>query len=88
MLGINTNMSKLQDYLTQNGIRQSVFAASVGTTQATISKLAADAIRPSLELAVAIERETGGAILASSWIPMPEAVPASAPSDPHKKDAA
>jgi len=88
-------MTQLQEYLTQNGMRQSAFAGRVGATQATISKLAAGAMRPSLELAVAIERETGGAILAASWIAMPEAdqtqpeaTPASAPSDPHKKDAA
>ncbi len=62
-------MSKLQTYLTSHGLRQADFAAAVGATQATISRLANGSMRPSLELAVAIERATAGAVTAASWVP-------------------
>lgn len=64
-------MSNLDAYLTENGIRQADFAATLGVAQATVSRLAKNAMRPSLELAVAIERATGGMIAATSWIPEP-----------------
>lgn len=61
-------MSDLGTYLKNHGIRQADFAAAIGATQATVSKLIAGG-RPSLSLAVSIERATGGAVAASSWIP-------------------
>lgn len=61
-------MSTLADYLTRTGTTQENFALRVGARQATISRLANRTIRPSLELAVAIERETKGEVPASSWI--------------------
>lgn len=67
-------MSTLDAYLAENRIRQAEFAARVGTSQATISKLINRTVLPSLELAARIERETSGAVMAASWVP-PEATP-------------
>lgn len=60
-------MSDLRTYLATNNIRQADFAAAVNSTQSTISKLMAGRVSPSGRLAVAIERETGGAVTAASW---------------------
>lgn len=62
-------MTQLQDYLARLNLKQSAFAERVGATQATVSKLATGQMRPSLELAVAIERETQGQVPAVSWVP-------------------
>lgn len=69
------SMNLLRAYLTENRIRQEDFAVSVGSTQATISKLASGGVRPGLDLAVAIERATGGEVPASSWVPDPSGTP-------------
>ena len=68
-------MTKLRDYLTRTGTRQEDFARRVGTTQATISRLAAGKALPSLELAAGIERESGGEIMAASWVEYPLPAP-------------
>jgi transcriptional regulator with XRE-family HTH domain len=65
-------MSNLSDYLTQNGIRQEEFAARIGVTQATVSRLKDRLIKPSIKVAADIERETGGAIPAASWADCPD----------------
>lgn len=62
-------MSKLALFLQHHGIRQSVFAGRVGTSQATVSKLVNGDVLPSLSLAVRIERETHGEVPATSWVP-------------------
>jgi DNA-binding transcriptional regulator YdaS (Cro superfamily) len=46
-------------------------AAAVGVSRGYFSELVGGTKRPSLELAVAIERATGGAVLATSWVPEP-----------------
>jgi DNA-binding XRE family transcriptional regulator len=58
---------ELKTYLDQTGLTQAAFAAKVGTTHATISRLIAGKFRPSLALATAIERETCGQVRAVSW---------------------
>lgn len=62
-------MSKLEAYLADHKVRQTDFARSVGVSQATVSKLVSGAMQPSLDLAVRIERTTGGSVPASSWVP-------------------
>ncbi len=57
----------LKTYLSDAGLTQAAFAARVNSTHATISRLIAGKFRPSLDLAAAIERETGGKVLAVSW---------------------
>jgi transcriptional regulator with XRE-family HTH domain len=61
-------MKHFLTYLTESGVKQSEFAERVGITQGMVSRLAHNLASPSLELAVAIERETGGAIKASDWV--------------------
>jgi transcriptional regulator with XRE-family HTH domain len=61
-------MDKLITYLRDNGISQAAFAARVGVGQATVSKLCAGQIAPSLQTAAAIEKATNGAVPMSSWI--------------------
>lgn len=66
-------MSKLRHFMTENGIKQADFAASIGATQGLVSRLIGGTALPSLKLAARIERVTGGAVPASSWIPTEEA---------------
>lgn len=61
-------MNMLKSYLQSRGIKQGEFAEAVGVQQATVSRLASGKLVPSLELAVAIERATNRAVLASSWV--------------------
>lgn len=60
-------MNELRTYLTRTDIRQDDFAATVGVTQATISKLVRGIARPSLDLAFAISNATNDAVPVSSW---------------------
>lgn len=66
-------MSTLSDYLTAHRISQRAFAKEVDVDPSMISRLAGGTARPSLELAVSIERRTRGAVRAVSWIADPEA---------------
>lgn len=55
-------------YLAKNGIRQKHFAPKVGITQGALSKIC-NGGATSVETAVAIERETGGAVRATDLKP-------------------
>lgn len=77
-------MNALATYLKVKSLRQHDFAGRVGATQSTISKLSAGEVKPSLELAIAIERATSGAVPATSWISEHPAETAT----PQAKDAA
>jgi transcriptional regulator with XRE-family HTH domain len=79
-------MNNLQAFITSHGIKQAEFAASIGATQSMVSRLINGAAIPSLSLAAKIERATGGAVPASSWIP--ETDPPAVPSTPTEEDAA
>jgi len=61
-------MMTLSEYLAAESIPQEKFAERIRVRQATVSRLARNAMRPSLELAAIIERETGGAVPAISWV--------------------
>ncbi|WP_322889328.1 MULTISPECIES: helix-turn-helix transcriptional regulator [unclassified Yoonia] len=61
-------MSELLEYLRERQISQRAFARSVGVDPSIISRLVGRTMRPSLDLAVAIERQTSGSIMAASWI--------------------
>jgi len=61
-------MSQLGAYLRDNSLRQAEFAAKVGATQGTISRLIKGDVLPSLDLAVKIERATAGVVPATSWV--------------------
>ena len=60
--------NKLASYLKTNGITQAEFAPRIGITQGALSKLCNDG-SASLDTAVAIERETGGAVRATDLKP-------------------
>lgn len=75
-------MSKLRAYLDRHDIRQADFAGRIGSTQGMVSRLITGAVLPSLKMAIAIERETGGEVPANSWGDV------SAPSPTPDEDAA
>lgn len=59
---------KLATYLADNGITQSDFAAKIGITQGALSKLC-NGGGASAETALAVERETAGAVRATDFKP-------------------
>lgn len=61
-------MNTLTSYLKAAGQTQAQFAAAVGIDQATVSKLCRGKLVPSLPLAAAIERATGGRVAMASWL--------------------
>lgn len=61
-------MSTLSQHLKDNNISQRAFAAQLGVHTSIVSRLVSRTMRPSLDLAVRIERQTGGVISAVSWI--------------------
>lgn len=60
-------MSTLSAYLKSSGKTQAALASEVGVTQAYIAKLCASGV-PSLPVAIAIAKATGGAVSAESWV--------------------
>jgi transcriptional regulator with XRE-family HTH domain len=67
MLCTKCGMSTLHDYLSSRSISQKAFADAAGVDKSIISRLVRGEIRPSLDLAFAIERLTGREVLAESW---------------------
>lgn len=65
-------MTTLREYAKANGLTQERLAKKLGVTQGVVSSLMTNRNRPSLELAVKIERLTDGAVPARSWIPVDE----------------
>ena len=63
-----SGMEQLSRYLKDNCIRQSEFAETVGVTQGVVSRLASGTSKPSLDLAVRIDKATGGAVPVHSWV--------------------
>lgn len=57
----------LLEWRTSKGISQVALAERLGVTQGYVSDLERGAKTPSGRLAAQIERETGGAVRASSW---------------------
>jgi DNA-binding XRE family transcriptional regulator len=62
-----SSMNALKTYLRTNEIKQADFACSIGQTQSTVSRLCNGTYSPSLSLAFAIERTTGGAVPVKTW---------------------
>ena len=58
----------LQQYIDAHDMTGRAFALAIGTSEATVSRLLNGKMRPGLELAAAIERETGGNVPAVSWV--------------------
>ncbi|WP_420892181.1 helix-turn-helix transcriptional regulator [Paracoccus pantotrophus] len=67
-------MSILSSYLAREGLTQREFATRIGVDQSIVSRLLKSGqpggTKPGLPLAIRIERETGGAVPAASWVEM------------------
>ena len=65
-------MTRLATYFRETGETQGDLAARVGTSASTICRIASGKIRPSLDLAFAIQRVTENAVPVASWEPETE----------------
>jgi transcriptional regulator with XRE-family HTH domain len=63
----------LQEFLTQKGVTQAEFAASIGASQSTISRLM-DGSLPRLELMKRIYVASNGAVTPNDWLPMQRSI--------------
>ena len=61
-------MSKLKTYLEAEKLTQRAFAAMIAVDQSIVSRLTRDEMTPSLQLAVDIERATGGFVPVAAWL--------------------
>ncbi len=61
-------MQTLSQFLATAGMTQREFATRVATAPSHINEIISGAKRPGLDLAFAIERATGGAVPATSWV--------------------
>lgn len=66
-------MSKLTTYLSETSISQAKLSDALGISRSHMSLLVSGERKPGLDLAVAIERATDGAVPASSWVDEPQA---------------
>lgn len=71
--------NKLATYLKENSITQAEFAVRIGITQGALSKLCGTG-GASPETALAVERETGGAVRATDLKPFNLVAPSGASS--------
>lgn len=58
----------LKTYLKENGESQTDFAARVGTTVPTISRIVSGTLRPALDLAHKIEQATRRQVPTETWV--------------------
>lgn len=70
------------EFIRRSGRNRAAWADRLGISRSYLSDILNGNKIPSLELAAKIERATGGAVMASSWIVDP------APSTPRAEDAA
>lgn len=64
-----SDMEKLAKYLQETGVSQRSLAVELGVDASIISKLLSGATRPGLDLAIRIQRLTGGNVPAECWVP-------------------
>jgi transcriptional regulator with XRE-family HTH domain len=57
----------LAAYLKKAGIRDADFADQIGRDRTMVSKLRRGTVRPTLDLAAVIERETSGGVPMQAW---------------------
>lgn len=67
---------KLAQYLSQNEIKPSVFAAEIGVAPSTITRLIKGERSPRLDLIRLIREKTGGAVTADDFMSEPVEVAA------------
>lgn len=63
-----SGIREICDFLSDASLTQERFAELLGISQGMLSKLCTGRTKPSLSLAIKIERETGGLVPASIWI--------------------
>lgn len=66
-------MANLRSHLDGTGEKQGDFAKCIGISPAYLSQILAGSRTPSLEIAIAIEDATRGAVPARSWVKKQEA---------------
>ena len=62
-------MQTIRAFLLSNNMPQARFAAMAGVSRGHMSALVSGAKAPSLNLALTIERLTGGKVPVASWVP-------------------
>lgn len=60
-------MEKLAEHLARSGKTQSEFADEIGVHRSVMSRYLSNAARPGRDVAVRIERITGGDVPVSAW---------------------
>lgn len=63
---------KLAEYLSTEGLTDEAFGTKVGMSQSQISRIKRGISRPSWDNLAAIERATGGAVLAADFVSQQE----------------
>ena len=58
----------LSQYLKMNGLRYAEFAARIGRSEATVSRLVRGLHRPDWDTMEAIQKETGGAVTPNDFV--------------------
>ncbi|APR52012.1 helix-turn-helix domain-containing protein [Sphingomonas koreensis] len=58
----------LDAFLDRHGIKDADFAPRIGRDRSMVSKLRRGVVRPTIDLAATIERETGGEVTMQSWV--------------------
>jgi DNA-binding XRE family transcriptional regulator len=61
-------MSTLHDWMRRNGVRDAAVAKIVGRDRTIVNKIRRGELLPTLTIAIAIERMTGGEVPANSWV--------------------
>lgn len=61
-------ITPLASYMDREGINDADFAIRIERDRSMVNKLRRGVVRPTLELAATIERQTGGAVPMSAWI--------------------
>lgn len=63
----------LSTYMKREGVTDSTMALAIGKDRSLVTRLRHGSIRPTIEVAGAIERETCGEVTMQSWLmPTPE----------------
>jgi ribosome-binding protein aMBF1 (putative translation factor) len=64
-------LTPLDAYLHEAGISDVDFAKRVGRDRSMINKIRRGSLKPTLEVAAAIERESGGVVTMQAWTDLP-----------------
>jgi transcriptional regulator with XRE-family HTH domain len=57
----------LSAYMKRERVKDAEFAAAIGKDRSLVTKLRNGSVRPTIDVAAAIERETGGAVPMQAW---------------------